>query len=175
MPTWLRMLRLETFDGLPHHLRHTIRNAFRDCSPPGSRRWNRKYLTAGPTPSDAPRALVCLSPSRSSPDAFFHCAEGCARPCLRMCSLARRFCSASHHVFVPGQFAVARRRSCRPRLFEVWRGRSARHTEGLVSVAGPVVCSVARLRRGLQAVLSGGRRWRREVRRTRVEVPHKSL
>jgi len=53
----LHMLRWATFDGWPYHGRHTIDNAFRDSSPPGSRRWNRLYLPAGPTLSDAPREL----------------------------------------------------------------------------------------------------------------------
>jgi len=174
----LHMLRCATFDGWPHHVRHTTGNAFSACSPPGSRRWNRRFMTAGPPPSDAPRPLVFLSPSRSSPEARFHCAEGCARPCLRVCFLAHWLCSASLHVFVPGQRAAARRRSCQPRLCGAWRDRSATRTEGLVMRAGeggPGVCAVGRLRRGAPAVVSCGRQWRREVRRTRVEVPQKSL
>ena len=157
----LHMLRWATFDGWPHHVRHTIGNTFRDCSPPGSRRWNRRYLSAGPPPSDAARPLVCLSPSCSSPDACLHCAEVCARPCLRVCFLAHRLCSASLHVFVPGQLAAARRRSCQPRLCGAWRDRSATRTEGLVTGAGeggPGVRAVGRLRRGVQAVVSCGRR-----------------
>jgi len=172
------MLRWLTYDDWPHLFRPAIGNAFGHCCPPGSRRWNRGYLPAGPTPSAAPRPLVFLSPSRSSPDACFHSAEGCARPCLRVCFLAHRLYSATLHVSVYGQRAAARRRSCQPRLCGAWRDRSATRTEGLVTGAGeggPGVCAVGRLRRGVQAVVSCGRRWRREVRRTRVEVPQKSL
>jgi len=60
-PIMLHMLRCANFDGWPHHVRHTIDNAFRDSSPPVSRRWNRRYLPAGPTPSDAPREMVTTS------------------------------------------------------------------------------------------------------------------
>jgi len=64
----LHMLRWATFDGWPHHVRHTTGNAFRDCSPPGSSRWNRRFLTASPTPSEEPRELVTTS---DTPQATF--------------------------------------------------------------------------------------------------------
>ena len=65
----LHKLRWATFDGWPHNVRHTIGNAFRDCRPPGSRRWNRRFLTAGPTPSDAPRDLVLTIGAHHAPHA----------------------------------------------------------------------------------------------------------